>query len=740
MKNEKKIFSVTGMTCSACAGSVESILKTQNGIFSAAVNYANNSVLVEFNPGLVSPKKMKEAVQSVGYDLQIDETKTPQEFDEERHVKLAKAKTNVIFSLILTVPVVVLAMFFHHPAESTKWILTLLTGVILFYFGKDFFIQAYQKGKRWQTNMDTLVALSTGIAFLFSLFNVVYPQFLISRGFEPHLYFESAAVIVSFILLGKFLEEKAKHRSAEAIKKLMNLQPNIVTVIRNGKEIPISIKEILRSEIIIVKPGERIAVDGKVVSGESYLDESMLTGESLPGLKKTGEKVFAGTLNQKGSLEIEALQIGEETLLAQIIRQVQEAQSSKAPVQKLVDKIASVFVPVVVGISMLTFFLWIAIGGNAYFIHAITSMITVLIIACPCALGLATPTALMVGIGKGAQNGILIKDAESLEKAHKMNALILDKTGTITEGNPKVVEVVWQKGTLNKNDLENILYSIESKSEHPLASAVVAHFTTEVNKKIEVEAFEAITGKGVTAIAGGSKYFLGNEIFLFQQNILVDDELQHRAAELKAEANSIIFFADELQTLCLIAIADTVRETSKEAIHQLKKMGIKVFMLTGDNHQTAFAVAKKVGIDSFQSELMPAQKGEFIKQLQKEKNIVGMVGDGINDAQALTVADVSIAMGRGTDIAMDAAQITLMKSNLFSIVQAIALSRATVKTIKQNLFWAFVYNIVLIPIAAGALYPFTGFQLDPMIAGISMAMSSFSVVSNSLRLKSLKIS
>ncbi len=740
MKTEKKIFPVIGMTCSACAVSVESILKTQNGILSASVNYADNTVMVEFNQKLVSAKQMKEAVQTIGYDLQLDEIKTPQQLDEERKLKLAKAKTNVIFSLILTAPVVVLAMFFHHPAESTQWILMLLTGVILFYFGRDFFIQAYQKGKHLQTNMDTLVALSTGIAFLFSLFNVVYPQFLISRGFEPHLYFESAAVIVSFILLGKFLEEKAKHRSAEAIKKLMNLQPNTVTVIRNGKEVIISIKEILKSETIIVKPGERIAVDGKVLSGESYLDESMLTGESLPVLKKSGEKVFAGTLNQKGSLQIEALQIGEETLLAHIIQQVQEAQSSKAPVQKLVDKIASVFVPVVVATAVLTFFLWIIIGGTEYFIQGVTGMITVLIIACPCALGLATPTALMVGIGKGAENGILIKDAESLEKAHKMNALILDKTGTITEGNPKVVEVVWKNGTLNKNDLENILYSIESKSEHPLASAVVNHFTTEANKKVEVEAFEAITGKGVTATAGGSKYFLGNEVFLFQQNILVDDELQHRAAELKAEANSIIFFADEQQTLCLIAIADTVRETSKEAIHQLKKMGIKIFMLTGDNHQTAFAVAKKVGIDSFQSELLPSQKAEFVKQLQKENNIVGMVGDGINDAQALTVADVSIAMAKGTDIAMDVAQVTLMKSDLFSIVKAITLSRATVKTIKQNLFWAFVYNIVLIPVAAGVFYPFTGFQIDPMIAGISMAMSSVSVVSNSLRLKSIKLS
>jgi len=739
MKNEKRIFPVLGMTCSACAVSVESMLRAQKGIRSAAVNYADNTVLVEFTPLLVSPMQMKEAVQLVGYDLEINETKTPHQIDDEKSLQLAKAKTNVIYSLILTAPVVALAMAFHHPPEGTKWILLLLTGVVLFYFGKDFFIQAYQKGKHLQTNMDTLVALSTGIAFLFSLFNTIYPQFLLARGFEPQLYYESAAVIVSFILLGKYLEEKAKHRSAEAIKKLIGLQPNTVTVIRAGKESVISIKEIVKNETILVKPGERIAVDGMVTAGESFLDESMLTGESLPVLKNFGDKVFAGTLNQKGSLQIEALQIGEETLLAHIIQQVQLAQSSKAPVQKLVDKIASVFVPVVVGIAVLTFILWLSIGGTEYFIQAVTSTITVLIIACPCALGLATPTALMVGIGKGAQNGILIKDAESLEKAHKMNALILDKTGTITEGNPKVVEVVWKKGLPNKNDFENILLSIENKSEHPLASAVVAYFENEAHKKVDVDSFESVTGKGIIATAAGVKYFVGNEIFLFQQNVLVDETLQHRAAELKAGANSIIFFADEAQTLCIVAIADAVKETSKEAIHHLKKLGIEIFMLTGDNHQTAFAVAKNVGIDSFQSELLLAQKADFVAHLQTEKNIVGMVGDGINDAQALSVADVSIAMAKGTDIAMDVAQITLMKSDLFSLVNAITLSRATVKTIKQNLFWAFVYNVILIPVAAGVFYPFTGFQIDPMIAGISMAMSSVSVVSNSLRLRKLKL-
>lgn len=740
MKPGKKIFPVSGMSCSACAVSVESMLKAQHGVISAAVNYADNTVIVEFDPRIISPQKMKEAVQSVGYDLQIDDSKTPQQLETAHEINLAKSKATVLSSLILTVPVVIISMFFHHQTEMQKWIALLLTAIILFYFGRNFFIQAYQKGKHLQTTMDTLVALSTGIAFLFSFFNVVYPSFLISRGFEPHIYFESAAVIVSFIQLGKFLEEKAKRSSAEAIKKLMNLQPNIVTVLRNEKETAVPIKEILKHEIILIKPGERIAVDGKVISGESFLDESMLTGESLPVLKKPEDKVFAGTLNQKGSLQIEALQIGEETLLAHIIQQVQQAQSSKAPVQKLVDKIASVFVPSVVLISALTFIVWMAVGGTSYFIQAVTGMITVLIIACPCALGLATPTALMVGIGKGAQNGILIKDAESLEKAHKMTALVLDKTGTITEGNPKVVEVVWSKGILNKSNLENILLSIESKSEHPLASAIVNHFTSEANKKIEIETFEAVSGKGVIATVSGAKYFLGNEVFLFQQNILVEEYLQHHAAELKSEANSIIFFADEQQTLCLIAVADTIKETSKTAIHQLKKLGIKVVMLTGDNHQTAFAVAKQVGIDSFQSELLPSQKAEFIKQLQKEKFIVGMVGDGINDAEALAVADVSIAMAKGTDIAMDVAQVTLMKSDLFSLVNSITLSRATVTTIKQNLFWAFVYNVVLIPIAAGVFYPFTGFQLDPMIAGISMAMSSVSVVSNSLRLKSLKLS
>jgi len=739
MKTTKKSYPVIGMSCTACAVSVESMLNSVAGISSAVVDYTANSVMVEFDPKAVTPKLMKETMQSIGYDLEIEVKKTFEEIDREKIEKLRKTKISVLSSLLLSAPVVSLGMFVHHPTLIEKWIVLLLTGIIVFYFGRDFFIQAYQRAKHLQTTMDTLVALSTGIAFFFSLFNTLYPEFLLSRGFEPQLYFESAAVIISFILLGKYLEEKAKYRSAEAIKKLISLQPNTVTVIRNNSEMVIALKEIVKNDVILVKPGERIAVDGKVLSGESYIDESMLTGESLPVLKKEGTKVFTGTLNQKGSLRVEALQIGEETVLAHIVHQVQQAQTSKAPVQKLVDKIAAVFVPAVVFTALATFVLWLSIGGTSYFIHAVTSMIAVLIIACPCALGLATPTALTVGIGKGAQNGILIKDAVSLEQAHKMNALVLDKTGTITEGNPKVMKMLWQQEILNRHDYENILLSIESHSEHPLAVAVVKALSTESHVKLPIEQFQSVTGKGVSALYQGESYFVGNEMFLFEQNVVVSEGMQSQAAELKAEANSIIYFANNKATLCSIAIADAVKSTSGEAIQQLKKLGIEITMLTGDNHQTAYSVAKQVGIDSFQSELLPTQKSEFIKQLQSEKNIVGMVGDGINDAEALSIADVSIAMAKGTDIAMDVAQVTLMKSDLNSLVHAIKLSRATIKIIRQNLFWAFIYNVLLIPLAAGVFYPFTGFQLDPMIAGISMAMSSVSVVSNSLRLKKIKL-
>ncbi|MGV3508122.1 MAG: copper-translocating P-type ATPase, partial [Sphingobacteriaceae bacterium] len=587
-------------------------------------------------------------------------------------------------------------------------------------------------------NMDTLVALSTGIAYLFSVFNTLYPQFWTSRGLEAHVYFEAASVIIAFILLGRLLEESAKSNTSSAIKKLMGLQPNTVTRIRNGVEEIVPTEEVQINDILLVKPGEKIPLDGKVLSGSSYVDESMISGEPVAVLKDKDATVFAGTINQKGSFQFIAEKVGKDTLLAQIIKLVQEAQGSKAPVQKLVDKIAGIFVPVVIGIAILSMFTWLVLGGNNGFTQGLLAMVTVLVIACPCALGLATPTAIMVGVGKGAENGILIKDAESLEEAKNVTAIILDKTGTITEGKPEVVALEW-KQDVNEKELSELIYSIESHSEHPLADAVVKNLQSKNLNKLQLDSFESLTGEGVLASHKGKSYFLGSPKLIASNAIHIDDALKQKAEEWLDLAYTVIWFTDEKEALAAIAIADKIKSTSRDAVYELNDLNIDVYMLTGDNERTAEAVAKQVGIKNFKSETLPGDKAEFVKQLQQQGKKVAMVGDGINDSQALALADVSIAMGKGTDIAMDVAKMTLISSNLLQIPKAIQLSRKTVKVIKQNLFWAFIYNIIGIPLAAGVLYPFTGFLLDPMIAGGAMALSSISVVTNSLRLKYTKL-
>jgi Cu2+-exporting ATPase len=537
--------------------------------------------------------------------------------------------------------------------------------------------------------------------------------------------------------LGKLLEERAKSQTSSAIKKLMGLQPKTVTVLVDGQENEWPIAVVRPGNIIVVHPGEKIAVDGIVISGASYVDESMISGEPIPVEKSESKKVFAGTINQKGSFEFEAQKVGADTLLSQIIKMVQEAQGSKAPVQKLVDKIAGVFVLVVMGISIITFILWMLLGGESAFTHALLTSITVLVIACPCALGLATPTAIMVGVGKGAENNILIKDAESLELAHRVNTVVLDKTGTITEGKPKVANLVWLEGLDNIDYLKNVLSSIESKSEHPLAEAVVSFI--EKTSNLKLEKFESITARGVMAAVEGKTYYVGNTKLIEEKNIMGCADLEALSQQWEQEAKTVIWFADSKKVLAVISIADQIKETSKAAINKLQDKGIDVYMLTGDNEHTAKAVAEQVGIKHFKSGLLPSDKADFIKQLQAEKKVVAMVGDGINDSQALAQADISIAMGKGSDIAMDVAKITLITSDLQSIPKALNLSSKTVMGIRQNLFWAFIYNLIGIPIAAGILFPINGFLLNPMIAGAAMAMSSVSVVSNSLRLKYAKI-
>ncbi len=727
----KKSFPVLNMTCASCASSSQSILENQPGVVSVAVNYANGAAQVEYIPTITNPQKLKSALQSVGYDLMIDESEEAKDALEDLHKKKFQIlKNKTIGAVLLSIPTVIIGMFFMNMPYANYIMWALATPVVII-FGKQFFVNAWKQAKHRSANMDTLVALSTGVAYMFSMFNTLFPSYWHSKGLHAHVYFEAAAVVIAFILLGKLLEEKAKGNTSSAIKKLMGLQPKTVTVVHEGghqMEIPISSVQV--GNILLVKPGEKIAVDGTVSTGISFVDESMISGEPIPVEKKPGENVFAGTINQKGSFQFTADKVGGDTVLAHIIKMVQEAQGSKAPVQKLVDKIAGIFVPIVIGIAILSLIAWLALGGENGLTQGLLAMVTVLVIACPCALGLATPTAIMVGVGKGAESGILIKDAESLELAKKVNAIVLDKTGTITEGKPVVTDILW----LN-NDISSlpVLASIEKGSEHPLAEAVVKHLG-EINY-LPINNFESITGFGAKAQFNNQNFYVGNASLMKYNNISIGHELDEAAKKWLAAAKTVIYFANAKEALAVIAIADKVKGTSVEAVKQLQRLGIEVYMLTGDNQSTAKAIAEQVGIINFKSEVLPANKAAFVKELQQQDKIVAMVGDGINDSNALAQADVSIAMGKGSDIAMDVAKMTIISSDLSKIPQAIKLSKYTVAAIRQNLFWAFIYNIIGIPIAAGILYPINGFLLNPMIAGAAMALSSVSVVSNSLRLK-----
>lgn len=726
-------FPVLDMSCAACATRVEKTLNRQPGVYHAQVNYAAATATVEYNSQECTPETLKDAIQNAGYDLVIETNAQKEKIAEDAHSrKYRQLKQRTIFSLMLSVPVAIIGMCFMDWTYA-NYVMWILSTPVVFWLGRDFYRNAWKQLKHRTSNMDTLVAVSTGIAYTFSLFNLFWPEFWLSRGIHPHVYFEAASVIISFILLGRLLEEKAKGNTSEAIKKLMGLQPATVTILTPGgqlKEIPV--EQVQQGQRLVVKPGSRIAVDGTVYEGCSYVDESMLTGEPLPTEKAPGAKVYAGTINQKGSFSFIADKVGSETVLAHIIRMVQDAQGSKAPVQQLVDRIAAIFVPTILSIAVLSFLVWIWLDSSNGFTHGLLAAVTVTIIACPCALGLATPTAIMVGIGKGAENGILIKDAESLETARKVNAIVLDKTGTLTEGRPTVTDI---SDPLLQSPLGDVLFTLESASEHPLAQAIVQHQTRQL---LPMEEFESLTGLGVRGKINGTYYYAGNRRLLETHHLTVSPALTEEATRLSQEAKTVIWLADSQQALGLVAIADRIKPTSKEAIRQLQEMGISTYMLTGDNPETAQRIAAQCGITHFQAEVLPQQKAQFIKDLQKEGKIVAMVGDGINDSAALAQADLSIAMGKGSDIAMDVAKMTLISSDLNKITDAIRLSQATVLTIRENLFWAFIYNLIGIPVAAGILYPINGFLLNPMIAGAAMAMSSVSVVSNSLRLKRKK--
>ncbi|MHA6250235.1 heavy metal translocating P-type ATPase [Pontibacter sp. CAU 1760] len=736
-KIEKTTFPVEGMSCASCASSIESMLRAREGVLEANVNFAGKTLQVAYTPSSVTPSQLRDTVKEIGFDLLVED-KTQEELEERQEVALSRLRRRTVVAGVLALPVFMMGMFFHDTFAWGNWAMLLLTAPVLLWAGQRFFVGAWAQARHLRANMDTLVALSTGIAFLFSLFNTVYPQFFLSRGLVPHVYYEAVAVIIAFILLGKYLEENAKNRSSSAIKKLMGLQPKSVRVVRGETELEIKIEEVQLGDRVLLLPGERVPVDGEVVAGGSYVDESMLSGEPLPVQKQPGDALFAGTINQKGSLQLIARKTGSETTLAQIIRMVQEAQGSKAPVQKLVDRIAGVFVPIVLGIAVLTLVLWLVFGGEAYFTEAMLSTISVLVIACPCALGLATPTAIMVGVGRGAESGILIKDAESLEKAHQLDAVLLDKTGTITAGKPAVTDVVWAEQTEDREKLEQYFFSMEAQSEHPVAQAIYTYYKAQNRKNIQPEHFSSLTGLGIEAHFDGKRYLAGNEKLMQEQQVQLPQQLVQAAQQLQQDAKTAIYFATEAQALAVFAVSDPIKPEAAEGIKALQEAGLAVYMLTGDNQHTAAAVARQVGLTHYQAELLPNDKAEFVKKLQAQGRRVAMVGDGINDAQALATADVSIAMGHGTDVAMDVAGITLMRSDLQQVARAIKLSRATVQTIRQNLFWAFFYNVICIPVAAGVLFPFTGFLLNPMVAGAAMALSSVSVVSNSLRLRAQK--
>ena len=733
-KNIKNTYPVLGMSCASCAARVDKTLNALPGVYQATVNYATAVAQVEYNPEICSDATLQSAVQDAGYDLLVDTGEDAADKAEEiRLTRYRKIKRRTVAALLLSLPIMVISMFFED-ISSLKYVLWILATPVVFGLGREFYINAWRQLKHGTSNMDTLVAVSTGIAYTFSVFNLLFPDFWLSRGIEPHIYFEAASVIIAFILLGRLLEERAKQNTSTAIKKLIGLQPKTVTIIVDSDERTVPITAVQKGDTILVKPGERIAVDGMVVTGESYVDESMLNGEPVPLHKQSGEKVFAGTINQKGTFRFIADKIGSDTMLAQIIRMVQDAQGSKAPVQKLVDRIARFFVPAIISISIIAFVAWIFLAPTNGFTNGLLAMVTVLIIACPCALGLATPTAIMVGIGKGAEKGILIKDAQSLEIAQKIDTIILDKTGTITAGNPIVVESLWENGFEHSR---KILYSLEKLSEHPLSDAVVN--TLQNEKEISIDKFENVPGKGVKGVVGSQTYYAGNLSLLNDNHITIASHLQELANKWTQEAKTLVWFADSTQAIAAIALTDEIKQTSAQAISQLQEMGVEVYMLTGDNAISAQAISRKVGINHYKAGVLPNEKAQFIKELQANGKKVGMVGDGINDSAALAQANLSIAMGQGSDIAVDTAMATILSSDLLKIPETIRLSQLTIKTIYQNLFWAFIYNLIGIPIAAGIFYSVNGFLLNPMWASAAMAFSSVSVVLNSLRLKRKRI-
>jgi Cu+-exporting ATPase len=737
---KKTTVSIGGMTCAACVRRVESLLETIDGVTDAAVNLATGRATVIHRPDWAGLEAVRKTVSDAGYEfLNASEELLTDPVEAARIREIRELKTRFWAGVVLSILIFMGSMqsWFPFlrliPRQIMLVCLFVLTTPVVFWVGSRFIIGAIKAARQKTTDMNTLVAVGALSAYLYSSLAAFAPRLFVGAGISPHVYFDGAAMIITLVLLGRLLEARAKGETTSAIKNLMGLKPRTARVIRGGKESDIPIESVIPDDLIVVRPGERIPTDGMVVSGSSAVDEAMLTGESIPVSKEAGSEVFAATINKSGSFTFRATRVGAETVLAQIIRLVEEAQGSKAPIQRLADKVASIFVPVVFGIATLTFVIWYVLVPEPIFSRALLNFVSVLIIACPCAMGLATPTAVMVGTGIGAERGILIKGGESLENAYKLTAIAFDKTGTLTQGAPEVTDIVCA-GDRTEEEILSVAVSIESVSEHPLAQAVVSKGRERHVSAREVTGFEALSGLGARGTVDGKACLLGNQRLMEKEEI-VTQGLDQAADRLAEEGKTCVFVAEGGRVAGLIGFLDPPKDSAADAIAALKSMGLWTVLITGDNEKSARAIGEPLGMDQILAEVLPAGKADAIKGLQAEGHVVGMVGDGINDAPALTTADIGIAIGAGTDVAMEASDITLMRDDLKAVPEAIRLSFETMKVIKQNLFWAFFYNSLGIPIAAGILYPLFGILLNPVFAAAAMAMSSVSVVSNSLRLR-----
>jgi len=718
------VFDITGMTCATCARTIEEALSGLDGLVSASVNLATERATVRYDPEMITIAGLKKAISDAGYQAVPRGDSYGDTVKEAREREGRRLRILLIFSFVLAVPTFILSMAVPFEMSTNNWILLALATPVQLVAGWQFYVGAYKAIRNRRANMDVLIALGTSAAYIYSLLVTVAPGV-----FDGEVYFDTAALIISVVLLGRYFEARAKGRTSEAIKKLMGLRPSTATVIVDGREVELPIEDVEVGHTVVVRPGEKIPVDGLVIDGVSAVDESMLTGESMPVDKKPGDQLSGATINKDGYLKFRATKVGKDTVLSQIIRLVEQAQGSKAPIQRLADSVAAVFVPAVLAVATLAFLGWYLVGGES-FVFALTAFISVLVIACPCAVGLATPTAIMVGTGKGAQNGILIKSAEALEKACRVKTMVFDKTGTLTSGKPAVTDIV-ATDSLSREEVLRLAAVAEKGSEHPVGQAIVDAANGNLPALDEPEAFQAFGGRGILAKVDGREVLLGNRALMSENGV---ETVSHEGniQELEGSGKTVMIMSVDRKMAGLIAVSDTPRQNAPEAIDQLHGMGIETVMLTGDNRRTAEAIARQVGIDKVVAEVLPEDKVKAILQLRQDGNLVAMVGDGINDAPALAQADVGIALGSGTDIAMESGDIVLVKDDLRDVVAAVKLSRYTIGKVKQNLFWAFFYNSIGIPIAAGILYPFFGFLLNPVIAAAAMGFSSVSVVANSL--------